>query len=360
MLASALLRFFPPPRALALPAAGLDISDRTVKFVELGRVSAGLVPLRFGVRPLPAGIVEAGEVKNPARLGRELAALVREFGLSFVRFSLPEEKAFIFETRVPANVPGVEVRSAIEFGLEENVPLSPAEAIFDYELGPAAEDGSRPATVAVYPKATVANYLAALRAAGLTALSCEIEAHAVVRAVIRTGDAGTYLVADIGRRRTGIAIASRGTVAFSATLEVGGDDLTRAIEKHHGVSEADAERLKNERGFLKERNERELFASLMTTVSALRDEMNRHIAYWHGRKGPDGKPVPRLEKILLCGGNANLAGLPEYLASSLSIPVERANVWANTFSFDDVIPDIDFPHSLSYATAVGLALANPF
>ena len=61
-------------------------------------------------------------------------------------------------------------------------------------------------------------------------------------------------------------------------------------------------------------------------------------------------------KIILCGGSANLAGLPEYLSSNMNIVVEVANVWANTFSLNDIVPDISQPQSLSYATTVGLAL----
>ena len=36
--------------------------------------------------------------------------------------------------------------------------------------------------------------------------------------------------------------------------------------------------------------------------------------------------------------------------------MDVANVWANTFSLNDVVPDIEYRYSLAYATAVGLAL----
>jgi Tfp pilus assembly PilM family ATPase len=78
--------------------------------------------------------------------------------------------------------------------------------------------------------------------------------------------------------------------------------------------------------------------------------------YWHLRTGSDEKR--RIQKIVLCGGSANLKGLPAYLTETVGVTTERANVWENTFSFDEVVPPIDRRHSLGYATAVGLALQS--
>jgi Tfp pilus assembly PilM family ATPase len=64
----------------------------------------------------------------------------------------------------------------------------------------------------------------------------------------------------------------------------------------------------------------------------------------------------KIEKVILCGGSANLMGLPEYLSESLSIPTERARVWQNAFSLESFVPPITQRYSLGYATAIGLAL----
>ena len=63
-----------------------------------------------------------------------------------------------------------------------------------------------------------------------------------------------------------------------------------------------------------------------------------------------------IKEIILCGGDANLAGLTEYLTLTLKIPVKLANVWLNVFSFEEYVPEIEFNKSLKFATAVGLAL----
>jgi len=59
-----LLKFFPVPKYLTQPAVGMDISDRSIKFMELkykdGEFSLG----RFGEREIPAGVIEGGELKE--------------------------------------------------------------------------------------------------------------------------------------------------------------------------------------------------------------------------------------------------------------------------------------------------------
>ena len=64
-----------------------------------------------------------------------------------------------------------------------------------------------------------------------------------------------------------------------------------------------------------------------------------------------------LDKILLCGGGANLKGLSNFLSSELKIPVGVANTWTNIQRepLKD-IPKLPAEKSLCYTTALGLAL----
>ena len=88
----------------------------------------------------------------------------------------------------------------------------------------------------------------------------------------------------------------------------------------------------------------------------LGEEIKRHYKYWEERESQDGSKKEAIERVILCGGNANVKGLPEHLERELGISVERANVWRNVFSLDEVVPSMPYEVSLSYATVVGLAL----
>ena len=183
-----------------------------------------------------------------------------------------------------------------------------------------------------------------------------MKSQSLARAIIGPEEKNTVvMLIDFGRRTTRIAIAESGVVAFTATVEVGGEALTAAVMKHFNVKEEEAENIKNDKGFLMNKENKNLVEALMTTVSVVKDEVLSHIAYW---SSPHDDDLPRkpIEKIIICGGNANLRGFPEYLEGAVGIPVSVADVWVTAFSLDRYVPPMHFTDSLEYATAIGLAL----
>jgi type IV pilus assembly protein PilM len=337
-----------------MSAGGIDISDSTIKYVAFSDGQQGKKLRVLGEQVIPDGIVVSGSVKDVPALSRELSLVRREHQFSFVRASLPEEKAYLFQLSLPSLSSDTAIKNAIEFQLEEQVPISPQEAIFSYEFI-RREDRTVRVSVVVYSRQTVSQYSEAFARAGMIPLSFEIEARAIARSLISPEDLRTYMLVDFGKTRTGVAIVSGGTVCFSSTLDVEGRSLTDAIIKHFQVTSEEAERIKNEGGFLKREYTKDLTSALLSIVGKLSGEIEKHHQYWDSRN-QNGKGEGKIRKIVLSGGNANLAGLPEFLAGKLRIPVERGNVWRNAFSFEDVIPSIDREHSLAYATAIGLAL----
>ncbi len=212
-------RFFPTPRFLMSPSFGLDISDESLKFVELIPSKNGVRIGRYGERKIPPGIIESGKIKDSKRLEQVLSALKNEEGIRFVRVSLPEEQVYLFRLRL--NKEGLEnIREGIELSLEEHVPIPAQDAIFDYEL--LSEDAtSLELEVAAIPKNVIENYLLVFKEAKLSVHSFELEAQAISRAVIKKNDLDTYMIVDFGQTRTGIFIATHGLVVFTSTLDLG-------------------------------------------------------------------------------------------------------------------------------------------
>ncbi len=345
----------PPPRFLEMPSVGLDISDERIRFLEIVKGRNGLTFGRYGEKNIPAGIISVGRVKNPGELKKILSGLKKEHGLDFVRVSLPEERAYLVKIEVP-KVPESELRENISFHLEEHVPVPPEEAVFDYTVikESKTKKGFLEVAVSVIPKKEMDVYLGLFDGTGLTPLSFEIEADAIGRAIIPRGDRGTYMVMDFGKNRSGIYIISEGATRFTSTIDIGSESLTKIIKNHLGVSGAEVEKIKNERGLSRSRDNQELFSALLETVSVFRDEINKHYLYWHDYNQSGGDK--NIQKIILSGGGANLLGLPEYLSASLKVPVEIGNPWTNMNSFDNYIPPVTKNQSLGYATAAGLAL----
>lgn len=337
------------------PSFGLDLSDQSLKYVELIPAKRGIRLGRFGEQKIPGGIIESGKIKDPKRLEEVLLKLRKE-GIRFVRVSLPEEQVYLFHLILPKE--GLSnVREAIELSLEEHIPISASESIFDYETVREDKDNLE-LEVAAIPKNVIENYLLVFRESFISVQSFELEAQAISRAVIKKGDKDTYMIVDFGQTRTGIFIVTGGLAVFTSTLDFGGQTLTQMIAKNFNVSEEEGDSMKKKFGLERNMENREIFSVLLNAVSVLRDEVQRHFLFWHTHQDRESRDHPKIKKIILCGGDANLIGLAEYLSTSIKCEVELANVWTNVGSSAEYVLPINLNKSLTYAAAIGLALGD--
>lgn len=349
-------RFFPTPKFLALPSFGIDISDESIKYIELVKTKRGIQVNRYGEKKIPSGVIESGKIKDAIRLEEILTSLRKEEGLKSVRVSLPEEQVYLFNLRLNKN--GLEnVREGIELSLEEYIPIPAQDAIFDYELL-SEDDQSLKLQVAAIPKNVIEGYLSVFKNSLISANSFELEAQAIARSVIKKGDLDTYMIVDFGKKRTGIFIVSNGIVIFTSTLDVGGMMLTNMIEKNFKISFDEAEKKKKECGLKRNATNTEVFSVLLNGVSILRDEIVKHFLYWHTHQDEEGKDRMPIKKVILSGGDSNLIGLAEYFSVSMKVNVEIANVWTNIIETEKYVPEIGLDESLTFACSLGLALGD--
>lgn len=351
-------RLFPPPKYITLPSVGVDISDSSVKYVMLEPHDGGYTLKKWGDISVPEEAIVQGKLKNIPALAKILEEIRQICNTPYMRVSLPEEHAYLFQTNVKYNTSRKEIHDALEFHLEENVPLSPRDAFFDFDYVPTeanvAQAGERPVTVTVYAKDMVLEYIEACTLASCVPIALEIEPSAIARAVIREGSPSTHLILDFGKSRTGIGIVHKGMLMFTSTVDVGGQQLDASLKLSYPQADgAELIQLKNERGLLLFEGDALAREALMKPIESLKTEILARISYWNSR--PDASSI---ESIILCGGIANLAGLPEFFSQELGIVTEQASVWKNIFLESDVIPPITKRYSYGYATALGLALAS--
>ncbi len=349
-------KFFPTPKFLERPSVGIDISDRSIKYIALHHTKGELRTSFYGEKKVPQGVIESGKIQNPQVLVTLLKEIKSEHGCHFVRVSLPEEQMYLFELTVP-KMTSDEIRGTIDIQLEEHVPLAPQDVVFDYDLVEEFADSYK-VLVTVAPTMVVEEYTSLFKDAGLTPLSLELEASALSRSIIAQGDENTYMIIDFGDTRSGISIVHKRIPLFTSTVSIGGTTITEMIAKNFSVSYDEAEKMKKEIGLSRNEKDKELFSVILNGLSVLRDEVNRHFIYWHSHKDAEGNARPVIQAIRICGGNANLDGIVEYFKTSLRADVDLANVWVNMGSVDSYVPPINFKESLSYATAIGLALGD--
>lgn len=351
--------FFTAPKFLSMPGVGLDISADAIRFIELEQVdNHGLTVTRYATRNFPLGIIADGHVRDRKKLQEVIASLASEYKLSFAHVALPEEQAYLANIRIP-RVASSEIRDVIELRLEEHVPISGAEAVFDYVVvgeGKAGRKDTIDVVVSVLPRGVVEEYLDIFSGTGITPKAFEFESQAMARALIPAGDNSTFLVIDIGKMITDIFVSANGVVQFSASLDIGGHYLTQAIEKSLGVSYEEAEKLKVQYGLIGTEGATAVHAALLPVMTDLRTRLMRHYSYWQTHHGE--KIGGNIERIFVTGGGANLRGVTEYLSLGLDVRVVIANPWVNVSSFENYVPPITLRESHGYAAAIGLALRN--
>ncbi len=344
-----------PPRYLASPLSGIDISTSGVKVVRLVEGPYGFLLGDYAQVRLPLGVYTDGEIIDRSTMTGALVSASKAAGIADANVALPESKSYLFETAAPGTKKE-EWRIAVEQHLDELVPLPPAEISFDIvNVGQNSQGNALIAGIG-FARRIVDDTLSAFDQAGIGVRSLEAETFAMARALLPTGDTSTALIIDVGKTTTKMAVVTNRIPRFATTFGIGGHALTLAVQKHFGVTEAEARKVKAERGIVPAPGNEDYLAAMLSTVSAIRDEISRRLEYWQEKATLSGhEPVSH---IILAGGNASVRGLPEYLEGVLKIPVSAGDVFTNLASRDTWIPPLDYTESLAYATAIGLALRD--
>jgi Tfp pilus assembly PilM family ATPase len=292
---------------------GLDISDDSIKYIELTKTKNGVIVNRCGEKKLPTGIIVKGKIRDHKWLEQILVLLKKEQKIKSAHISLPYELFDKDEQKL-----GIDIDDILENTMEE--------------------------------------YLSVFKNSLIDIDSVEFEAKAVTQSVIKNNDKDTYLVVDFGKRRTGIFIVSDGELMLTSVLDFGGTKLTHLIKESLNTSFEEAEKIKKEYGLKRNTKNEELSQIFLKGFSVLYDEINKHFIYWHVHKEKDEKETPPIKKIILCGSESNIAGLSEYLAVAMRHKVELANVWTNILDTGKSIPEINFEQSFMFAPSLGVAL----
>jgi type IV pilus assembly protein PilM len=340
---------FPPPQFLAMPTVGLDISDECVRVIKLRKRSYYYELDFFASQHIPQGILGEGYINDKASLTKILTELKREHGFHFIVASLPEDKSYLFKTKSPV-MSERDVRNALQFKIEENVPVSLKDAVFDFTVLPFAP-GSKELdlTVTVLHRKVVESYLEVFHGAGLVPLRLMTESQAMVQALIPEGDLDTHILVIVRETKTVLLIVAGGAIHFTSTVQVGGNDISESLKKELHMSDEDIKHLKQGKDI---KNKKEMFESVVNAASVLRDEIQKLFSYWENRGG--GTPVHHL----LLGGSDSLVGLDAYLARSFTVPVSIANVWKHITPLGEYVPQLTRQESLDYIPALGLALSH--
>ncbi len=350
MISKKFFTLFPTPRFLKFSYVGFEICSDRVRYAEiLNKDGKGIGLGRHGEQVFTPG----DDIFSNQSLKNVLTEIAKKEKITHIKATLPEESNYIFTLNVEGE--DIEaVRNFIEFRLEENVPISGADALFDAYLLPSQEDQKR-AVVSVVSREIVEKYINLFKECNLTPVAFMAEASSLSRSVIKKHDLSTNLLVYLSKNKTVFSVVNQGYVQFSSTLGVGSSLMTSALKKYFEVSDEEALKMKKEKGFV-DKDNKDVMSALVNAVSVLRDEIQRVELYW--RTHHDKTSVAPIERVVLLGDDASIPGFAEYLSVSLKTKVEMGNVWENFEKYKTEVPPLHFDDSLSFGACIGLSLTS--
>jgi Tfp pilus assembly PilM family ATPase len=158
------------------------------------------------------------------------------------------------------------------------------------------------------------------------------------------------MVIDFGSVATDMAIVTNQAPRLIRSANAGSRTMVRVLAQNLGLDEPQAQQFMHKFGLIQTNLEGQVYTALKPAIDTVVEEVTKSINYFH-----ESNPDLKVGKIVITGGTAALPGLPAYLANATSIMVEIGNPW-NNISYPSSLEDKLTPLSLSYSSALGLAM----
>lgn len=316
------LDFFPVPELLMISTSGVVVSDDDIRLVQLktGAFTGRPKLSHYEAFTLLEGSVKSGEINNISEVISVLKALKNKRNLKYVRATIPDEKAYVFTATVgPVPIEGL--RDAVAFILEENVPISLAESVFDFEIiHKNRVTGEFKVAVSVVPENFLEDRIEIFESAGLNPIFFDLESQAMARAAVRRGDKRPLIVINIGISKVSFSLIESGVVQFNTVLSY-----------------------ENE-------------SALLSNVEGLKEELKKIVLYWESRSGElsESNSVREIKEVVLCGIGASRKNLVEGFLGSSGLDYKDADIVTNLSSVG--IPKVPMENPLDYVVPIGLVL----
>ena len=324
------------PKIFKKSGFGLDISDHSIEFLELGSKSKVKTFSRIILEP---ETVRNGLIIDKKKLIKKIKELVTKAKTKTnqVVLSLPESKVFIHIFQIPKGLKGKALKNAVAFESPKVIPLDQEKVYWDCQVVSFLTKSNEQAVLYVaVPKEIIDNYLDLLNQVNLKPIIFEIESLALGRALLKDlKPKNSIMIVDIGARTTNVSIFNKNKqLEWSSSVAVAGNQFTQAIAKKLNIPLDKAEDLKRKQG-LSEKSK--VILILQKEFQTIIKEIENVLRYYQ-------EPV---DEILLVGGSAQIPELPSYLSTNL-----KKQVSLGQSSITKQLKG----QSILYSTVIGLAL----
>ena len=346
---------------------GLDISESSLKMVQLGKNRKGKITLNsFNITELPQEAIVNGDIRDEEEVIKNLKELfgkakINKPSTKQVVASLPESKTFIKLIKVEDPVNKVE--DIIESEMEKNIPFSSQNVYYDWQTIEDKKDHQL-LLLGVAPKGVVEQYYDLLSKAGLAVEALEIEPVAICRAILdeetpvfEESKGKNYIVIDIGFSHSTIIFYSRNTILFTTETQLSGEKITREIAEHLNIDRNKAEKYKTSLS-KKNDNYKKILEIIDGNLEELNTKLSRALDFYYDNYSDRGG----IESVFLVGGGGYTERIKDAITCfPASVEIKEADPLVKIskgkkakkfFQKENV--------SLRFTTSIGMALSKIF
>lgn len=317
-------------------AIGLDIGTSGVRAARVSFGRGGPSLESFGQVPLPPGAVAYGEIGDPSVVASAIAQLWRaaRFGGKKVAVGVANQKVVVRPIDLPF-MEQEELRGAIQFQVQEYIPIPIADAILDFQVLEEflTENNERMMRVLLVAaqRDMINEFVGTVQKAGLDPVAIDHVPFALIRSLGEVsgglGVAAGEAIIEVGAGVSNIVVHEGGIPRFARTLLVGGGNLTDALAAGLGVSFEDAESIKQRMGL--GATPGEAMASteaapriLEQRAAELVEEIRSSLDYYLAQTD-----ATRINRVVLSGGGSKLSNLSSRLQNAIRLPVEPGRIF---------------------------------
>ncbi|MCB0378896.1 MAG: type IV pilus assembly protein PilM [Bdellovibrionales bacterium] len=334
---------------------GLDIGSSSIKMIELKATGKTFKINRFGMAPLPPGLVEGGEVLDPGVLSGIISGLHKELGLrtKHVCSGMFGGAVIVKKISIPRIDPKL-ISEQIKWEAEQYIPFDLSEVNLDYHLLKSNQSSETMDILLVAAKQDfIIRYYEAIESAGLHCSIIDVNGFALANCFemnygARNGQ--TLALINIGSGVSNLVIVDNGEVVFCRDIPIGGNLYNMEIARELGVSQAEAEDLKIGSTRASE-SPPELSAVISATNEMICDEIRNSFDFYDSSNSG-----PEVGSIFLSGGSIHIPQLVEAIANGTQKDCQVLNPLQNVeYSAKEFSPDYMNQIAPFLAVSIGLA-----
>ena len=295
----------------------IDISPGSIKVLEFEKKKDIYKLKNIGEEEIPSSTFIAGIIRQPAVVVEKLKIILekknpKKIKTNFAVVIMPDDQIYSQVVSIP-KVEKKKIYEALLFQLPNLIPMKEDDIYWTYDI--LSEEGEMyDIVVTAVIKESADSFIETLKQVKIVPLAFESRAQSALRAItLGNKEEGEYILLDIEKSVTSIAINKKDAIQFSTSFYFGLNQILKTIGEYKKINDAEIQEYLQKDGI--ETKDEELQKHIDSLFEQVIQELTKAINFY----GED-----KISKIYLYGETATVKGVLEKIQKSTKVPIEKA------------------------------------